>query len=260
MNKIVFFDIDNTIWRADQVIPASAAEAIGRLHDRGNYAFLNSGRARGFINDPALLSLGFDGIVGGCGCYVEIGERILRNDLIPQEIISDTIRLLKSHHVPLILEGWHHLYVDPEDFEGDAYYQSLRARIGDELLTIRDHTGTWQINKLSINQEDDLLSACMDDLTEYYDIVSHGGRFIELVPHGHSKATGMDDVCAYYGIPIEDTFAFGDSINDYEMIKHAGCGIVMGDGSDDVKDIADYITDTLENDGIQKALVHFGLI
>ena len=259
-SKIVFFDIDNTIWRADQVIPESAKRSIRALRDKGNHAFLNSGRARGFINDRELLGLGFDGIVGGCGCYVEIGGKVLRNDLIPHEVVVGTIKVLKKHRLPLILEGWHHLYVDPEDFADDRYYLSLRQRLGDELQPVTGYTGIWEINKISINQEEGRVKNCIGDLSWYYDFIFHGNRFIELVPKGHSKATGMDDVCAYYGIPIEDTFAFGDSTNDLAMLEHAGCGIVMGDGSDDAKAAADYITDPLEDDGIEKALQHFGLI
>ena len=260
MNQIVFFDIDNTLWRQDQIIPESAKHAIRALKEKGNYAFINSGRARGFINDPTLLSLGFDGIVGGCGCYVEIGGEILRNDLIPQGIMESSIAIMKENGLPIILEGWKHLYVDPEDFRDDPYYLSLQRRIGDELFPIKGHSEPWEINKFSVNYETDAVMQCVDQLEWYFDFILHGNKFVEIVPKGHSKATGMYDVCNYYGIPIENTFAVGDSMNDMEMLKAAGCAIVMGDGSEEAKAVADYVTDTLENDGIEKALRHYNLI
>lgn len=260
MKKIVFFDIDNTIWTPDQYIPPSAKNAIRALRGNGHYAVLNSGRARGYILDHELLSLGFDGIVAACGCYLEWNGKIIRNDLIPQEVIEWTIAVLKENHLPQILEGPKSLYIDPEDFPTDPYYQSLKTRTGYEIPTIRDHTGPWEVNKLSVNQDGDGVEKCMDRLGQYYDLISHAGRFMELVPKGHSKATGMDDVCALLGIPVTETYAFGDSANDLAMLRHAGCGVVMGNGSCEAKEAADYITDTLENDGLAKALCHFGLI
>ena len=88
----------------------------------------------------------------------------------------------------------------------------------------------------------------------------HGDIVIEMVPKGYSKATGIIYLCDKLGINIEDTFAFGDSANDIEMLKCVGCGIAMGNGTDDAKNVADYVTDSLHDDGIYNACKHFGLI
>ena len=63
-----------------------------------------------------------------------------------------------------------------------------------------------------------------------------------------------------YGISPEECIAFGDEYNDIEMLKRVGCGIAMGNGTDDAKGVADYVTDTLHDDGIYNACKHFGLI
>ncbi|MCR4933696.1 MAG: HAD hydrolase family protein, partial [Lachnospiraceae bacterium] len=82
----------------------------------------------------------------------------------------------------------------------------------------------------------------------------------ECVIPGTSKAKGMRKLCEYLGADMEDTFAFGDSNNDLEMIEAAKVGIAMGNGTKEIKEAADYITDGIWEDGIEKALKHFGLI
>lgn len=80
--------------------------------------------------------------------------------------------------------------------------------------------------------------------------------FADCICKGTSKATGIDAVCDYYGIDISETMAFGDGGNDMQMLAHAGMGVAMGNASDEVKACADYVTDTVDDDGIAKAIVH----
>ena len=75
-----------------------------------------------------------------------------------------------------------------------------------------------------------------------------------------SKAEGIKALLEYYGMSREDVIAFGDSMNDYDMIHYVQHGIVMGNGLDEVKAVADYVTSDLHKDGIYNGLHHFGLI
>ena len=69
--KAAFFDIDGTLWDSCNEIPESTVEAIRKLRENGNLAFLCSGRTRAYIQNPSLLEIGFDGIVSGCGTMIE---------------------------------------------------------------------------------------------------------------------------------------------------------------------------------------------
>ena len=82
----------------------------------------------------------------------------------------------------------------------------------------------------------------------------------EFVPKGFSKAKGISLMCERLGIDVADTIAVGDSINDVDMLKHAGIGICMGNGSEPAKECADYITTDIFEDGIYHAMEHFGLL
>lgn len=72
-----------------------------------------------------------------------------------------------------------------------------------------------------------------------------------------SKGKGLLRLCRHYGIRVEDTVAFGDSMNDYEILQTAGLGIAMGNAIQELKDVADYVTADVGKDGIWKACEHF---
>ena len=84
--------------------------------------------------------------------------------------------------------------------------------------------------------------------------------FADVVPKGSSKAIGIDKIIEHYGFSLDETMAFGDGGNDMEMLKHVGIGVAMGNAGDEVKDVADYVTDSVDDDGVWNALVHFGVI
>jgi hypothetical protein len=82
----------------------------------------------------------------------------------------------------------------------------------------------------------------------------------DVVEQEASKAEGLKRLCAHYGIPMEQTVAFGDSMNDYEIIREAGIGIAMGNSCRELKEAADYVTDRIDENGVWNACRHFGLI
>jgi hydroxymethylpyrimidine pyrophosphatase-like HAD family hydrolase len=84
--------------------------------------------------------------------------------------------------------------------------------------------------------------------------------FADVNVAGISKATGLSVFADYYGIGMTEIMACGDGGNDIPMLKVAGIGVAMGNASEIVKASANFVTDTVENDGLCKALKHFGII
>lgn len=260
MRKAVFFDIDGTLWDFYNQIPESTVEAIRALRKNGNYAFICSGRARAYIQHPDLFAIGFDGVVAGCGTHVELnGERIYEK-YIDRELAIHTVETVRSYGFRPILEGPEYLYMDDADFADELYGQKLKREMGDKLKSIAGHYGEWEINKLSCATNDADRESCFAALEQYYTYLIHNSAVVEIVPKGHTKATGMDVMCQALGIDRADTFAVGDSVNDLAMLQHAGVGIAMGNGSPEAKAAADYVTTDLNEDGIYNAMVHFGLL
>ncbi len=264
MKSAVFFDIDGTIWNYDKYIPESAKLAIKKLRENGHLAFICSGRARSFINDPDLLGLGFDGIVCSCGCHIEIDGKIIYQKIIDQDFVRKTIEMIRSYGFRPILEGPKKIYMDDDEFDmTDGFGNVLRRDVGKNLVSIGgDYYGKWEINKMSctIDADEEKKMECFDRLSDDYAIIAHDNNVCELVPAGHNKATGMLKACEIVGINPENTYALGDSENDLDMLTAAHVGIAMGNGTDRAKAAADYVTTAFDDDGIYNALKHFGLI
>lgn len=87
-----------------------------------------------------------------------------------------------------------------------------------------------------------------------------GAKAGEMMNKGVSKGAAIKDFMEAVGEPIENAYAFGDSTNDIEMLEMAGTAIAMGNGADLAKAVADYVTDTVDNDGIYNAMEHYKLI
>ena len=151
--KILFFDIDGTLWTMDGHIPASTREAIRKVRDNGHLVFINSGRSRGFIRDPKLFSLGFDGVVSGCGTMIEYDGSVVFNRLVSADDAIRTVETVRKYGFKPILEGPEHLYLELRDFEDDMYGKKVIAEMGDRLLSIDECWGQWEFEKLSCATE-----------------------------------------------------------------------------------------------------------
>jgi len=258
--KYIFFDIDGTIWDEQRFIPDSAVMAIRKLRENGHETFLCSGRTMGHIISEQLLGIGFDGIISGCGTSIEYrGQQLLLVELPPEQL-ARTLEVTERYEFRSILEGPEYLYIDTDYFSRDPYGIRLMKELEGRYRTIRDHYGTWHASKLSCDTKKGHQAECYEELKDLYDFIPHNPAVVEIVPKGYNKSRGISMLCEITGIPPEDTIAFGDSTNDVEMLTSVEIGVAMGNGSENAKQAADLVTDTLWNDGIYKACVRLGLI
>lgn len=261
MKKAVFFDIDGTLWDRKMQVPKSAAEAIQKLRANGNYAFLCSGRSRAAIQAKELLEdIGFDGILAGCGTYIEHEGNTIYEKTLSQEELEHLFLVFEKSGAPVVLEGKQYLYADFDRFRENAYIVLLREALGEGFQPLSAHAGHYDANKLTAYIPKDSAGELEKELSGEYELLFHTPEIIELLPKGFSKASGIQWICDYLKISHEDTYAFGDSVNDVEMLRYVRHGIAMGNATDAAKAAADYVTADLHDDGIEKGLRHFGLI
>ena len=261
MIKAVFFDIDGTLVSFNtHKISDSSKKAIKLLKEKGIKVFIATGRIKNHINN--IDDLVFDGYitVNGFDCY--IGDKIIYRHTIAKEEIYSLIDYLKNIELfpcgIMINSGIFVNYITKEVEEVSRainlpiitvndYYKFLEENINDIL----------QINLfVDKNKEKELMNKIFKNCncTRWHKL------FADVNTKGGGKHIGMDKVIEHYGIKLEETIAFGDGGNDISMIKHAHIGIAMGNANEELKEIADYITDDVDNDGIFNALKHFNII
>ncbi|MBO4375263.1 MAG: Cof-type HAD-IIB family hydrolase [Lachnospiraceae bacterium] len=260
--KLLFFDMDGTLWDYRNYIPESAIKAIKLAQGNGHKAFINTGRSRSFIRDEKLLGIGFDGIVSGCGTMIEYDDRVVWSKIMPAEEVDRILEITKKHGFKVIMEGTKCLYANVEEFPDDDqnyYMRKISREMGEDLHRLSD-VKNGQIQKFSCSTRGCDRAPFKEELKDSYDFIEHNDAVMEVVPKGHNKGTGIQRVCELLGAQIKDTFAFGDSINDKEMLIEAGTGIVMDSGTDEAKKYADHVTTGLLEDGIMNAMRYYSLI
>ena len=261
MKKAVFFDIDGTLWDNRMQIPKSTVTSIKRLKENGHYAFLCSGRSRAAIQaEELLLGIGFDGILAACGTHVEYQGKLIYERNLSEKELDELFSIFQTYRLPVVLEGKHCLYADMEDFEGNVYISNLKKSLGEGFQSLSANAGNYTVNKVTGYFKDGDYEKMKEELSVNYDLIFHSTKVFEIIPKGFSKASGIQKICEYLKIRREDTYAFGDSSNDLEMLQYAGYGISMGNGTIEAKRASDYVTADIWDDGIKKGLQQFSLI
>ena len=261
--KLLFFDIDGTLITDDErrVFPESAKEAIRLARANGHKCFINTGRVYSTVDDY-IRQPGFDGFVCGCGTNIYAdGEEVL---YVPysREKSARIAKLCSKYGYKGIFEHKNHVAFDGNIVGGEHrkildYFIEMGVKVIDDI-----HSEEFVFDKLAVwhGANNPYLQEFKEQISEDFQCIIRTDSFMELVPHGYSKATGIKFLMDYYNVSIENVFVFGDSNNDLEMLKYVPNSIAMGVCSGEVAKVASYRTDTVENDGIYKAMKHFGVI
>lgn len=256
--KAIFFDVDGTIFSLKtRSIPESTRRAIENLREKGIKVIVATGRS---VNDlDHIKHIEFDGFLtfNGGHCTTVDGEVMFREVINSDDIknlinysertdvsfslmYEDTVRI--SHESPKVLELYRHVDIpvpplfNKEDIDIENVLQ-VNVFIDPEI------EGSF-MREIMPNS----LSSRWTPL------------FADVNPGGISKQRGVEYFCEYFNIDVSETMAFGDGGNDISMLKFVKIGVAMGNAGDNVKEIADFVTDDVDNHGIEKALIHFGLL
>ena len=256
--QAIFFDIDGTLVSFEtHSIPASSKIAINKLRENGIKVFICTGRAFCDINNTEDLV--FDGFVTSNGaCCIDANGKIIAQRLLSKENLRKLAVYLETKPFPcgfMTNKGNFLNFVDPAVLVVSELVNLPVSPVKPVLEVIE--YDVFQIDAfVDIEEEAHIMNNILTDCCS--------GRwhhsFTDITAKDCNKSTGMDSIMAYFGIPKEYTMAFGDGGNDISMLKHAAIGVAMGDASPEVKAVADFITDTVEQDGIMKALEHFKIL
>lgn len=256
--KAVFLDIDGTLVSFQtHRVPDSAVQAVRMLREKGIKVFIATGRHLHFINN--LGDMEFDGYVTLNGSYCYAGrDKVIYRRMIPAEDIQNLVGVLENR------EQFPCIFVREEDAFVNGQYGKVRELLRMINLPeppVKDVTEALQKDVLQLlafftpEQEKRVMAAMPHcEATRWTDI------FADVVPAGGSKKIGLEKMLDYFDIAREETMAFGDGGNDVPMLEYAGIGIAMGNAAPEVARHADFVTRSVDEDGIAYGLKHFGLI
>lgn len=278
MSKIIFLDVDGTLVDYDNRIPESAVKAIRLAREKGHKVYVCTGRSRAEMQ-PEIWDIGIDGMIGGNGSYVEDNEEVVMHQLISKEEARHIVDWLHSRGLEFYLESNNGLFAS-ENFK-DAARPVLREyslRKGKTEEEVKDQEAEDALHGLIYGGElyrDDLNKVSfilsdyqdhLDSIEEFPNLEAHtwGGRgetalFGDLGVKDLNKAHAVDVLLNHLGADRKDTIAFGDAKIDIPMLDYCQVGVSMGNGGPEILEMADMVTDDVEEDGLYNAFEELGL-
>ncbi|WP_019520026.1 Cof-type HAD-IIB family hydrolase [Faucicola boevrei] len=262
--KIIFFDIDDTLYLKQQDrVPDSIRQVFLALKQRGVLIAIATGRGIG-IFPPVILQLmdeiGIDVVVSINGQYVQyrgkplvdfpidradmrfIREHLYQNNIACAYMTADRIvALSETDALENALNALHIPYTVDANFD-DTSENSEKVY---QILAFYDD-----------NQDENL----MQILPKHLKTIRWHVSGVDILDTNGSKARGIKAVLDNLGLEMANAWAFGDGLNDIEMLETVGFGIAMGNAHADLKAVADYVCENAVDDGIFKVLQQFGVI
>lgn len=272
--KIIFLDIDGTLTKAgSNEPPESAMKAVRSAQKKGHYVFLCTGRNYDMLSP--LLRFGFDGAIASSGGYIFCGDKVIYDCPMTEQQRASAMEVFRKNGVFRTVECKDGSYTD-EGFK-EFLRDNVQAGGNSELLRWREQIES-DLNILPMQEYRGqavyklvFMSTSMQQLEEpkavlqkdfefcIQDADSYGIINGELVNRKFNKGKGIERVCEYLHISVNDTIGFGDSMNDWEMLETVGLSFCMENGSKKLKELADEICPSVEDNGIYQGFLKYGL-
>ncbi|PLT35087.1 Cof-type HAD-IIB family hydrolase [Bacillus sp. V5-8f] len=234
--KLIALDMDGTLLNEDGKVTEGNRAAIKEAEEKGVKVVLSTGRAYATCNEIAksLALSSYLITVNGSEIFDPNGDLVERN-IISHELIEWMWNLTQKYKTGFWATSTDKVWRGemPEDIRSYQWlkfgFNIAEDKIRDKIFSLLKETGKLEISNSSPTN-------------------------IEANALGINKAKAIEKVCSFLGFGMENVMAVGDSLNDIAMIKESGLGIAMGNAQEIVKETADWITDTNQNDGVAKAI------
>lgn len=274
--KAIFIDVDGTFVNDSGLVPESAKTAVRAARKNGHLVFLCTGRSTAELFD-FIMDAGFDGVIAAAGGYVELEGKVLLHQRVPDEDVRHLVDYFDRNGIDYYLESNGGLYASKnckahvKELLFGGLSEAAKAEMAkgmnvfiDALIEGEDLHRT-DINKISFLGSSVPIETITEEFKDKFNVIpstvaAFGANSGELSLPGVHKALAIEMLLSHMDFPREDTMAYGDGMNDAEMIEYVGIGVAMGDAREGLKAIADDITGTADEDGIYNSFVKYGLI
>jgi Cof subfamily protein (haloacid dehalogenase superfamily) len=275
--KAVFLDVDGTLVNDRGLVPDSARLAVELARANGHLMFLCTGRSLSELWQE-ITDIGFDGVIAAAGGYVEVGGEVLAHHNVPIEEVRSVVAYFDARGIDYFLESNSGLYGSANSqarmrhlFFGSVRNEDVLAELQRGLggfidsLVVGADTNRTDINKVFFLDSDTPLEAIRAEFDGIFDVIPAtvpmlGPNSGELSLAGVHKAAGIQTLIEHLGIAREDTLAYGDGLNDLEMLAYVHTGVAMGNAHPEAKEAADDLTGSPDQHGIHASFTKYGLI
>lgn len=258
--KAIFFDIDGTLlsFQTHRISPGTI-HAFKLLHGKGISTFIASGRPKVLI--PSL-PVRFDGYITVNGGYCFLGDGSDEGAVVINEPLDNGdqqrwLDYVEERNIVTMLFSRHEMFVNRISEQANRLRNQLEFKMP-PMISIREmrEEQAYQFIAMIPAQQDaevlNLLPHCR--LPRWHPF------FSDLIPSCSSKARGIEAVAKHLGLQCSELMAFGDGGNDVEMLEYVGMGVAMGNAAAAVKEHADYVTTSVDDEGILNALQELKVI
>jgi Cof subfamily protein (haloacid dehalogenase superfamily) len=255
--QMIFFDIDGTLLNHEKKLPVSTKKAVNRLKELGHELAIATGRAP-FMFENLREELGIHTYVSFNGQYVVYNGKPVYQNPLDQEELHLLTEFSKGNNNPIIYESHDKMYANVQEH---AY---IEEGIGSLKITNKpiydpsyyQNNNVYQSLLFCTEKEEDAYRERFRKL----EFVRWHKFSMDVLPVGGSKAKGIEALIQHLNIPMDRVYAFGDGLNDIEMLSFVNNSIAMGNAEEQVKKVAKYVTKNVDEDGILKGLQLVGLL
>ncbi|WP_298826535.1 Cof-type HAD-IIB family hydrolase [uncultured Planococcus sp.] len=256
MSKLLLLDIDGTLLDSHKKLPASAKEALVQARLNGHELAIATGRGP-FMITRILEELNIDTYITFNGQYISHKGQAIHKQAIDSNMLNEIFEYAEQRDHPIVFMNENKM-VSSIDFHPD---------IDESIKTLKmPHPEVEKDFYLKNDIYQALLFCEKEEQQQYHeafeqvDFVRWHRVSCDITPKGGTKASGIEHLIKATGHSIEDTIAFGDGLNDLQMMDIAGYSVAMENGHEETKKRATYVTDHVDNDGLAKAFKHLKLI
>lgn len=259
MIKAIFFDIDGTlISKQNPRLTDALKKTLDKVREKGILLFIATGRHSSEITDLKLNEdYHFDGYLTLNGCYCYNDQEILHKGSIDKKDVKRIITLLDVLDVACMFVEDNYMYIN-----------KVNDRV--EIAQAAIHTPVPPVEDIGRALQHDIYQIIPyvtdDEIAEFLKITRtcKGTRWhplaYDIIGKNGGKSNGIEAVLHHYHLQKEEIMAFGDGHNDIDMLEYAGIGVAMDNAANDVKNASDFVTKSVDEDGILYALEHFSIL
>lgn len=253
MIKIIFFDIDGTLVQLGKnEMTQKVKNTLIRLQNEGIKLFIATGRP--LFEVPKFEGITFDGIVSFNGSYCISNNHVIHQNVIDKEDVKTVIQNASKLGHFVQISGKDRMLANGYEENLEKYFKLAKQNL--YVSSDFDNLVNDDVYQMVAAVKEEEYEQILKD-TKSLKIVSWWSEACDIIPKASGKANAIHKILEYYGYTVKESMAFGDGGNDKDMLEAVGMGIAMGNAIDEVKTIADYVCDTVDNDGICEAIDKF---